>query len=61
MALQLDHFKVFFAGATVWADPRERNIVPQGARRNARIRLARFFVIDVSANYAHVFSVCHKR
>ncbi len=51
--LDCHHLEIFLAGATFWASPVHRNLIPARARGNAFIGQTGFFVIDPTTNQAH--------
>lgn len=55
--LNLDHFKVFFAGPAIRAEPVNRHIFPAGAGRQALFRAAFFFFVHPTADDTHPDSV----
>ena len=57
-ALDLHHFKVFFAGCAFWARPVHGHLVPRGTWGNTVFGISRGFVINPTTNETHP-SFCH--
>ena len=53
VALQLDHFEVFFHGAAIGAAPVFGDIFPSGAGCQAIFRAAFVLLVDPTADQAH--------